>query len=147
MSQILLFYLKNWIWNIKCSCQHLPLSPPRVVETQTVIKMWPDCSPMSQEQIETLIFKIWCRMPEIFDQNHDWIVVLPCKEPKESHLFTFYAVQSTGLLFSISRKARWCIALNVQSCRCRHILYIKIRQYLCYYIIALSGALKINNFY
>ena len=25
MSQILLFSLKNWILNIKCVCQHLPL--------------------------------------------------------------------------------------------------------------------------
>ena len=37
-------------------------------------------------------------MPEIFDQNHDWIGVLLSKEPKESHLFTFFAVPSTGLL-------------------------------------------------
>ena len=28
------------------------------METQTVVKILPDCSPMSQEQIETLIFKI-----------------------------------------------------------------------------------------
>ena len=29
-----------------------------VVEAQSVIKMLPNCSPMSQEQIETLTFKI-----------------------------------------------------------------------------------------
>ena len=40
---------------------------------------------MSQKKIKTLISK----MPEIFDQNHDWIGVLLSKEPKYSHLFTF----------------------------------------------------------
>ena len=53
---------------------------------------------MSQEQIETLISKIWWRKSEIFDQNHDWVGALLSKEPKESHLFTFYAVPSVGLL-------------------------------------------------
>ena len=53
-----------------------------VLNAQTVIKMWPDCSPMSQELIETLISKILWRMPEIFDQKHDWIGVLLKKEPK-----------------------------------------------------------------
>ena len=44
---------------------------------------------MSQEQIETLIFKIWWRMLEIFDQNDDWVGALLSKEPNKSHLFTF----------------------------------------------------------
>ena len=32
--------------------------PEEVLETQIVIKMLPECSPMSQQQIETLISKI-----------------------------------------------------------------------------------------
>ena len=31
--------------------------PEEVLETQIVMKMLPECSPMSQEQIETLISK------------------------------------------------------------------------------------------
>ena len=77
--------------------------PGDVLDAQTVIKMWPDCSPMSQEQIETLISKIWWRMPEIFDQNHDWIGDLLRKEPKQSHFFTFNAAPSIGLLLHWSK--------------------------------------------
>ena len=32
--------------------------PGEVMESQTAVKMLPDCSPMSQEQIKTLISKI-----------------------------------------------------------------------------------------
>ena len=32
--------------------------PGKVVEAQTVFKMLPNCSPTSQEQIETLVSKI-----------------------------------------------------------------------------------------
>ena len=53
--------------------------PGEAMEAQTVIKMLPTCSPMSQEQIETLKSKIWWRMSELFDQNHDWIGVLLSK--------------------------------------------------------------------
>ena len=31
-------------------------------------------------------------MPEIFDQNHDWIGFLLSKEANELHLFTFFAL-------------------------------------------------------
>ena len=79
--------------------------PEEVLETQIVIKMLPECSPMSQEQIETLISKIWSRMPEIFDQNHDWVADLLSKEPEECDLFTFYAAPSIGLLLHLSKGA------------------------------------------
>ena len=42
-------------------------------------------------------------MPEIFDKNRDWIIVLLSKEPKQSHLFTFYAAPSVGLLLHQSK--------------------------------------------
>ena len=60
---------------------------------------------MSQEQIETLISKIWWRMPEIFDQNDDWVGALLSKEPNKSHLFTCYAAPSIGLLMQYSKGA------------------------------------------
>ena len=52
--------------------------PGKVVEADTFIKMLTNCCLMSQKKIKTLISK----MPEIFDQNHDWIGVLLSKEPK-----------------------------------------------------------------
>ena len=79
--------------------------PEEVLETQIVIKMLPECSPMSQEQIETLISKIWSRMPEIFDQNHDWVADLLSKEPEECDLFTFCAAPSIGLHLHLSKGA------------------------------------------
>ena len=42
-------------------------------------------------------------MPEIFDQNHDWVGDLLSKEPEECDLFTFYAVPSIGLLLHLSK--------------------------------------------
>ena len=44
-------------------------------------------------------------MPEIFDQNHDWVGDLLSKEPEECDLFTFYAVPSIGLLLHLSKGA------------------------------------------
>ena len=59
---------------------------------------------MSQEQIETLISKIWWRMPEIFDHNHDWIEVLIIIEPKESYLFTFYISAIYRITFALVKR-------------------------------------------
>ena len=58
---------------------------------------------MSLEQIETLISKIWSSMPEISDQNHDWVGDILSKEPEECDLFTFYATPSIGLLLHLSK--------------------------------------------
>ena len=62
MYQILSFCLKKQDLEFKMC---LPTSatgssecPGEVTEAQTVIKMVPNCSPISQEQIETLISKI-----------------------------------------------------------------------------------------
>ena len=62
--------------------------PGEFVKAQTVIKMLPNCSPMSHEQIETLISKIWWTMPEIFDHNHYCIVVYLGTNPK-NHIFVY----------------------------------------------------------
>ena len=71
---------------------------------------------MSQEQIETLISKIWSRMPEIFDQNHDWVGDLLSKEPEVCYLFAFYAAPSIGLLLHLSKgKLVHCIDLMERS--------------------------------
>ena len=45
--------------------------PGEGMGAQTILKMLPTCSPMSQEQIETLISKIQWRMSEIFDQSNE----------------------------------------------------------------------------
>ena len=90
--------------------------PGEVLETQIVIKMLPDCTPMSQEKIETLIIKILSRMPEIFDQNHDWVGDLLSKEPEVCYLFAFYAAPSIGLLLHLSKgKLVHCIDLMERS--------------------------------
>ena len=47
-------------------------------------------------------------MPEIFDQNDDWVGALLSKEPNKSHLFTFFASQLQDC-FCNTQKARWSI--------------------------------------
>ena len=44
-------------------------------------------------------------MPEIFDQNDDWVGALLSTQPNKSHLFTFDAVPSIGLLLQYSKCA------------------------------------------
>ena len=62
MSQILLFCLKNRDLVFKMSLLTYATGssdcPGEVLDAQTVIKILPDCSLMSQEQIEALISKI-----------------------------------------------------------------------------------------
>ena len=44
-------------------------------------------------------------MPEIFDHNDDWECALLSTEPNKSHLLTFYAAPSIGLLLQYSKCA------------------------------------------
>ena len=79
-----------------------------VLNAQIVIKIWPDCSPMSQELKETLISKIWWRMPEIFDQKHVWIGVFLVKS-LNNHICLPFMQHHLLDYFWISQRVRWSI--------------------------------------
>ena len=48
-------------------------------------------------------------MPEIFDHNHDWIVVLLRNEPKESYICLPFKQCHLQDCFCISQNVRWSI--------------------------------------
>ena len=55
MFQILLFSLKNWIFNFKCVCQYLPQGLLRALEAQTAVKMLPDSGANQDPDIQNLM--------------------------------------------------------------------------------------------